>query len=139
MKHPSKKRLALYLAAILLLSGVQAKTAAISGNIRPFQTSPHAPAVHSIVYWLYHDVSAEESLGTRSARSVLEHCARSRSKGFCRMPNLLYSISRADTASCPPAPAAMLHRQEIEPYTVSWMIHYIHDQDGEKEGARPLI
>lgn len=138
MKHPLKRRLALYLAAILLLSGIQTKSAIFS-SIRPFQTSSHAPAVHSIVYWLYHDVSAEESLGTRSARLVLEHCMRSRSKGFCRMPDLLYSISRADTASCPPVPAAVLHRQEREPYTVSWIIHYIHDQDGEKEGARPLI
>ncbi len=139
MSYKMKKQLAFCLALILLLSGIQAGSAAISGNVSPFHGSSHTPSVHRIIYWLHHDVSTEERLGTRSARLILEHCILSRGRGFCRMPDILYPVSRADSASCPPASAAMLHRQEKEPYTHSWMIRYIHDQDGEKEGARPLI
>ena len=134
-----KKQLFIWLAVVLFLSGIQTGSAISYGSTKTLHTSPHTPAIQHIVSWLYHDVSTEENLGTRSVRSILDCCIRSRGKGFCRIPDPIYPVSKSDVFLYAPASAAKLYQQTREPYALSWIIRYIHDQDGEKDSTRPLI
>ena len=137
--HQHKRHLFLWLSAVLLLSGIQTKAATAYSSTRPFHTPLRSPVVQYMVSWLYHDVSTGESLGTRSVKTVLDCCTRNPGRGFCRMPDPVYMRSRPDILSYPSALTARLYRQSRETGSIPWIIRYIHDQDGEKEGRHPLI
>ena len=130
-----KKWLFLPLVAAMILAGIRTGPAAAYLDAFPPDASLQAARLQQVVIIPYHDIITAENLGRNSAESVIACSIRNRG-------NMIYRI----TDSCLPADAAAfafpflctgpaLRRRNRQLYVRSWIIRYIHDQDGEKDGA----
>lgn len=140
MVHRSvKKALFTLLAVVMLISGIRAETTyAIlytGGRGSPLR----APNVRRSIVWQQQDLFTGESIGNRQSRSLPEYVSRGRKRStLYRQADSPYLPAEAIPFAYSLSSSAGIRRRKQEPYVRSWIIRYIHDQDGEKDGAHPL-
>jgi hypothetical protein len=83
----------------------------------------------------YRDVSTSEILGRRDAETIIAGSIRSRERANFRMDDTGMLPEQTDLSFSSLYTASALRRWNRQPHVRSWIIRYIHDQDGEKDGA----
>lgn len=132
--YRQKKWLFLSLLAAMALSGIRTGPAACPDSF-PADASRQAARLRQAVAVPYHDVLTAESLGRNNAESVIACSIRNRGKVVYKITDSCLLADAAAFAFPFLSTGSALRRRNRQPYVRSWIIRYIHDQDGEKDGA----
>lgn len=130
-----RKWLFLPLFVAMILSGIRAEPVAAYANTFPSDTPPKTEKLRQIAVMPYRDALTAEILGRKNAQSIIACSIRNRGKTIYQKSDsgLLTDVSAFSFPSL--CTASALRRRNRQPYVRSWIIRYIHDQDGEKDGA----
>lgn len=132
--YRQKKWLFLPLFAAMILSGIRTGPAAAYLDAFPADAR-QAARLRQAVTMPYHDVLTAESLGRNNAESVIACSIRNRGKVVYKITDSCLLADAAAFAFPCLSTGSALRRRNRQPYVRSWIIRYIHDQDGEKDGA----
>lgn len=132
--YRQKKWLFLPLFAAMILSGIRTGPAAAYLDAFPADAR-QAARLRQAVTMPYHDVLTAERLGRNNAESVIACSIRNRGKVVYKITDSCLLADAAAFAFPFLSTGSALRRRNRQPYVRSWIIRYIHDQDGEKDGA----
>lgn len=134
-RHTYRKWLFLIITAVLALSGTRTGSAAACSVSPPSDIPLSAARLQRTLFMPYRDVSTSEILGRRDAETLVAGSIRSRERANFRMDDTGMLPEQTDLSFSSLYTASALRRWNRQPHVRSWIIRYIHDQDGEKDGA----
>ena len=145
-RHTYRKWLFLIITAVLALSGTRTGSAAACSVNPPSHIPLSAARLQRTLLMPYRDVSTSEILGRRDAETIIAGSIRyflqhyletigSRERANFRMDDTGMLPEQTDLSFSSLYTASALRRWNRQPHVRSWIIRYIHDQDGEKDGA----
>ena len=136
MRRPAyRKWFFMIITAVLALSGIRTGSAAAC-SVSPPADIPLSPArLQRILINPHHDVSTSEILGRKNAEALVASSIRNRTRANFRMDDTGILPEQANLSFSSLYTEAALRRWNRQPHVRSWIIRYIHDQDGEKDGA----
>ena len=134
-RHTYRKWLFLIITAVLALSGTRTGAAAACSVSPPSDIPLSAARLQRTLLMPYRDVSTSEILGRRDAETIIAGSIRSRERANFRMDDTGMLPEQTDLSFSSLYTASALRRWNRQPHVRSWIIRYIHDQDGEKDGA----
>ena len=134
-RHTYRKWLFLIITAVLALSGTRTGSAAACSVNPPSHIPLSAARLQRTLLMPYRDVSTSEILGRRDAETIIVGSIRSRERANFRMDDTGMLPEQTDLSFSSLYTASALRRWNRQPHVRSWIIRYIHDQDGEKDGA----
>lgn len=134
-RHTYRKWLFLIITAVLALSGTRTGSAAACSVSPPSDIPLPAARLQRTLLMPYRDVSTSEILGRRDAETLVAGSIRSRERANFRMDDTGMLPEQTDLSFSSLYTASALRKWNRQPHVRSWIIRYIHDQDGEKDGA----